>query len=452
MAMRYLAAILLALATPLAATAQPVVTGDGCTLYDHGGSAVAGAYVAPPALGSARRDAETVRVVSQGTARFEVDYTGFTPQARAAFQKAVDIWSNHLTSSVPIRVQAEFASLGTNVLGSAGPNLTANFPNAPQANVFYPFALADALAGQDLNPAQGAFFYDIVSTFNSTYGSFYFGTDGNTPNNQIDFVSVVLHELGHGLGFIGSGALDDGRGQAECTGTVGNGCWGYFDSGGSTQFFAPVAFDTFIEDASGRRFTDRSVYPNPGSALGDLLQSQDLFLNSPNVVRIYGRRGPIWAPAPFELGSSFSHWDEVVIRNSSAALMTPSLSRGESYQDPGDITCALFLDLGWTLGDGCQLLTVDGEEGAAVARASLVAAGPNPTASATAFRLRVGAPVQARVQLVDALGRRVATLFEGVARDGTRVAVDAQALPSGVYHVVAHLGDQRTVGSFTVAR
>lgn len=32
----------------------------------------------------------------------------------------------------------------------------------------------------------------------------YFGTDGNTPANQYDFVTVFMHELTHGLGFTSS--------------------------------------------------------------------------------------------------------------------------------------------------------------------------------------------------------------------------------------------------------
>ena len=39
-------------------------------------------------------------------------------------------------------------------------------------------------------------------------------------------MTVVLHELLHGLGFTGSGVVDDGSGQPECNGTAGVGCVG----------------------------------------------------------------------------------------------------------------------------------------------------------------------------------------------------------------------------------
>ncbi|MDO1502315.1 hypothetical protein Q2T40_19445 [Winogradskyella maritima] len=50
-----------------------------------------------------------------------VTYNGFTTQAQTAFQFAVDIWEDLLTSSVPITVNADFGPLDPGVLGGAGP-------------------------------------------------------------------------------------------------------------------------------------------------------------------------------------------------------------------------------------------------------------------------------------------------------------------------------------------
>ena len=52
-------------------------------------------------------------------ATFDVDYNGFSSQARTAFQHAVNIWSSIISSPAPIKVIANWDSLGTNVLGSA---------------------------------------------------------------------------------------------------------------------------------------------------------------------------------------------------------------------------------------------------------------------------------------------------------------------------------------------
>src|SRR4051812_21259887 len=72
-------------------------------------------------------------------------------QRLIAFEHAASLWSQTLDSTVPIRIRAQFTSLGTNVLGSAGPVVRLrDFNNAPQAGTWYHVALANKLAGFDL--------------------------------------------------------------------------------------------------------------------------------------------------------------------------------------------------------------------------------------------------------------------------------------------------------------
>jgi len=132
-------------------------------------------------------------------------------QRLIAFQHAADIWGEKLTSSVPIRIGASFVPLpcsaNSAVLGSAGANeIFADFTNAPRSNTWYPSALASKLAGSDVATAGQP---HIIARFNSRLGlfpdclpgsGFYLGLDNNF-GNQIDLVTVLLHEMGHGLGF-----------------------------------------------------------------------------------------------------------------------------------------------------------------------------------------------------------------------------------------------------------
>src|SRR5262245_64238264 len=137
------------------------------------------------------------------TSTILVQYTGFTPQAQAAFQAAVDIWQSQLTSPVTMVVTAEYTNLGSgSLLGQAGATtIHGNFQNAPKPSTWFLSALANKLAGSDLNGGAE----EIHAQFNSNRTDWYFGTDGHPPVNQIDFESVVMHELGHGLGFLGMG-------------------------------------------------------------------------------------------------------------------------------------------------------------------------------------------------------------------------------------------------------
>src|SRR4029453_4115499 len=92
-----------------------------------------------------------------------------------AFEHAASIWAQRLRSAVPIRIRAQFTPLATNVLGSAGPaTVVRDFPNAPLAGTWYHVALANSLAGVDLNPTGD----DINANFSTNF-NFYLGLDGN---------------------------------------------------------------------------------------------------------------------------------------------------------------------------------------------------------------------------------------------------------------------------------
>jgi hypothetical protein len=132
-------------------------------------------------------------------------------QRLIAFQHAADIWGATLASNVPIRIGASFVPLSCTensaVLGSAGANeIWSDFPNAPRQATWYPSALASKLAGTDVaTPGEP----HIVARFNSRLGlfpdclpgpGFYLGLDNNA-GPATDLVTVLLHEMAHGLGF-----------------------------------------------------------------------------------------------------------------------------------------------------------------------------------------------------------------------------------------------------------
>ena len=367
-----------------------------------------------------RRGAHTV--VTQRSSTFIVTYSGFTAEAEAAFQRAVDIWAASLTSEVPIRVNASFAALPSGVLGSAGPlSAYSGRPAFPLPSTLYPDALADALVGT----SQSGQNPDIQARFSSTFPSFYFGLDSDPPSNRFDFTTVVLHELGHGLGFVGSARYDDGDAPNECNGTEGIGCWGF--SG------LPIVFDRFVEDGDGDELLNTAIYPNPSQALGDLLIADDLFFDGATLTATQGGViVPVYGPTPFRAGSSYSHFDEGTFVGSPDALMTPFINPGEAYDTPGVTTCALFSDLGWPLGDLCQFLVAD-EAGAAAARPLRVESA-NPGRGAARLAITLDAPGPVRADVLDVLGRRVTTLYQGDAVGELRLRTPADLAP-GAYLV-----------------
>jgi hypothetical protein len=129
-------------------------------------------------------------------------------QRLIAFQAAANIWGANLNSSVPIKILSTFEPLTCSatsaVLGSAGPTEVWSAAAFPLPNYWYHFALANKLAGVDLDPATA----QIRARFNVNLGNtgcltgvgWYLGLDNN-HGASIDLVTVLLHEFSHGLGF-----------------------------------------------------------------------------------------------------------------------------------------------------------------------------------------------------------------------------------------------------------
>lgn len=264
------------------------------------------------------------------TAIITVNYIGaWDPSAQIAFQHAVDIWASLLVSSVPIEIEAEWSSLASDILGGAGPaEFYRNFPNAPRANVWYSAALANALSNNDRNDGDP----EILAEFNRNFSNWYFGTDGNPPPGKYDFVSVVLHEIGHGLGFFGTADIFGGQG-----------IWGFgFPS-------HPDTYDPFVENSSGQKIID---FPSPSTTLSDQLRGSGggLFFSGAKAKEANnGSRPQLYAPSTWEPGSSYAHLDEEVYERTVNALMTPAMGSAEAIHDPGPITLGIFQDMGWTI-------------------------------------------------------------------------------------------------------
>jgi len=245
---------------------------------------------------------------------------------KTIFERAANLWASSLNSDVTINIYVRWKSLATGVLGSAGASTNVrNFVGCNRLNTWYPIALAEKMSHKNLNGTNP----DIVATFNSDFTDWYTGTDGVPKINQIDLYSVVLHEFGHGLGFIGQMNLSQNDNTAAGYGL-------------------PGIFDQYIINGGNVAITDTSKIKNPSAALKAELTSGGLFLNSPSILRLNGTKGKLYAPNNFSEGSSTYHVDQATYKvGDPNALMTPQIARGELTRDVGPIVLGAFNDFGW---------------------------------------------------------------------------------------------------------
>ena len=306
-----------------------------------------------PAAGSTRARAQrrpAPHVTRPAVSTWDVRYVGFTPQAKAAFQAAVDTWAGLVSSPQPIEVCANFKDLGgAGVLGEAGPTdfaLLRRDGNGGNARTYYPLALANALTRSDLSPVTNAqdpcSGSDITANFSSTEPCVYYGTDGQPParctdnggtTGYVDFETIVLHELGHGLGFLGSADVESGL--------------GFF---GTTSQPEPTIYDRFVVQSGGAVQGKHVVsYPSGSQALAAALTSNALYWDGPlGKAADRGRPVRLYAPKQFAGASSFSHLSDTDFPNGDPdALMTPYIADGEVIHDPGAVALGTLGDLGW---------------------------------------------------------------------------------------------------------
>ncbi len=256
----------------------------------------------------------------ESKSKFEVTYNNFPAWAQSEIQAAVDVWSANFQSSVPIKVEATWGrSQVYGLLGSARPgNYFNNFINAPDPTLWYPSALANALAGRDLDKSNP----EIVIQVNSA-AAWDTRNDGKPSGSEYDLQSVFIHEIGHGLGFLSTDSYDP-----------------FFGYGSIDQ---PTPFDAYLQLTDGRRLSD---LPSPSVELGRALTSTLLWSGAKGIAANGGVKPKIYTPSRYESGSSVSHLDEATFASAGInSVMTPSLDAGEVFREPGSLLLAMMEDM-----------------------------------------------------------------------------------------------------------
>jgi hypothetical protein len=258
-------------------------------------------------------------------------------QARLnAFRHAAMLVDGMVSSTVPIHVDATmdplFGDLTSAVLGGASPlSAYINTPNLPLTNTLYVSALANAYAGsdQDINKS------DILARFNSDVdGDFVLGTTHwyyglvSSPTPVLDFVTTVKHEIIHGLGFL---TFVDSSGKR--LNDLNDAYMMHLEDHDAVTTDFPSMTDEERKDAMIDDGNLHWIGPNVRAASSILTDGKD---------STFGDHVKIYAPNPYEPGSSTSHFDISLSPND---LMEPIITNNPEII----LTAALLKDIGWNI-------------------------------------------------------------------------------------------------------
>lgn len=303
----------------LLVTLTPSPSASAQSLYRYAPATQWGyTFAGPSTSSSVGATPKSANLEKQST--INVNYVNFPDWAKNELRAAVDIWAANFKSKVPITIDATWSSSQSlAVLGSARPGgYFAGFSGAPDSSLWYPSALANALAGKDLDVRSS----EMVINVNSR-GSWNRRGDGAPTTREYDLKSVFIHEMGHGLGFLSNDSFDS-----------------YLGFGSIEQ---PTPFDAYAQTSDGRRLAD---LPSPSIELGKALRTTLLWSGPQGIAANAGVKPILYTPSTYEEGSSISHLDEKTFAESPLdKVMTPNLEAGEVFLGPGPLLLAMMADM-----------------------------------------------------------------------------------------------------------
>ncbi|MCA1758152.1 MAG: hypothetical protein LC658_00140, partial [Bacteroidales bacterium] len=269
-------------------------------------------FVKPPES-SVLKSTGTVKTV------FNINSENLAEEAENALRYAVHIWEGLLLSTVPVNITVKMQHLDANILAQSRPaSFFMNFEEAHHKNVYYPVALAEKLSGEEINLRNP----DIICSFNQNL-PWYFGTDGNTPETHYDFVTAVLHEIAHGLGF--SGFFND------------DGVNGFLNN----DHKLPSIYDLYVFNTNNQQLANPAFFPSPSVQLHTALVSGDLRFLSSNKDEKNARISEIYSPPYWNDGMSIYHL------TGDEGLMIPFAAKGLAIHHPGEEVLAMLCEMGW---------------------------------------------------------------------------------------------------------
>lgn len=313
---------------------------------------------------------------------FELWGTDIPEQAFPAIDSALALWSRKITSPVPIKIQVNWTTVDGNFLAKTRPvTYMKNFSLSAPTNIWYPMALAEKIAKRELNQSSE---FEIEIALNSAI-NWYYGTDGQTGTEEFDLLTIILHEIAHGLGFVSSANLTtDG-----------------------VSFSSDDYVDIYDQQLVTSDFSRLSAFNDDPSLLKEKVTSDDVYFLGANndLLKCYAIN--IFLPSV-----SLSHLDD---EPEQETLMVPYFSTGEAFHIIDTSTLEVLQSMGW------------GET-----KPTSVTTYPNPVAERVTFRL----PEYLDALSIDAYDSQGKKIMDSSSEPSNNalISIDISGLSPGLYY------------------
>lgn len=237
-------------------------------------------------------------------AQFNAVYGGGAPSIliQSAIETAFLNLQTFIALTTDVNIYIEWQPLGAGTIAESSANDFCSHPDSTNyPYVIIPSALYGQLVGHGACPLSSFNIHGTILVNTVQNKPFFYGISGNPSNNQLDFITVIMHEVMHILGM--QSVMDSGGNEAFAPYGLFYDWWIFYGTkitGWPTTFHSPVSIPSIS---------------NPNVLIGGNLFFNGTFPNS------YFK---VYAPSTFAPGSSISHTD-------ANGLMSYSLSGGEYW-------------------------------------------------------------------------------------------------------------------------
>jgi hypothetical protein len=240
----------------------------------------------------------------------------WTATQKSDINSAIDEWDRVIENAPArqIKMHVFWSSFDGTILGGSSSALFSGTSNGEQT-IF----TGSERAWRENNSS--ATTWDTYIRYDTDAGglAWNFGSDAPAANT-IDFRSVITHEIGHSLGWMSS--------YSTTTDKFGLGGYGL------------ATYDKFLVDSAGNKpLNDGTGTP------GDFNQLDNpVYFDGAAATNLYGGLVPIYAPDPYEQGSSLSHLDTGTFPD---AVMSHLIAVGNERRTLSNLEISMMDDMGW---------------------------------------------------------------------------------------------------------